>query len=87
MLGGFDTTFLFLYAAGLYILGNIEDKLAMRLVMPVGMCCAAVMIFLMALLGFLDTPNIGAFFVFWALNGFCQAVVWPGTVCVIGHWF
>jgi len=71
LLGGFDTTFLFLYAIGLFIMGNIEDKLAMRLVMPLGMIGAAIMIFLMALLGFLGTPSIPAFFIFWAINGFC----------------
>jgi sugar phosphate permease len=53
VLGAFDTTFLFFYSAGLYICGNIEDKLAMRLVMPLGMFGAALMIFLMALMGFI----------------------------------
>jgi OPA family glycerol-3-phosphate transporter-like MFS transporter 1/2 len=86
-LSTFDTTFLFFYAAGLYVLGNIEDRLAMRIVMPAGMIGAAVMIFLMALMGMIDKGILWPYYGFWALNGVFQAVVWPGTVCVIGHWF
>jgi sugar phosphate permease len=75
LLGSFDLTFLFCYAAGLYISGHIEDKLAMRIVMPLGMLGSAVMIFLMSLMGFLGVDAAWPFFIFWAFNGFFQSVV------------
>ena len=69
VLGGLDSTFLFFYAAGLYMAGDIEDRFSTRLVMPVGMAFSACWIFLMSVLGFLDAPIIGVYFVLWALNG------------------
>ena len=75
ILGGFDSTFLLFYAAGLYMAGNIQDKLSTRLIMPIGMALSSAWIFLMSLLGFLDEPIIWAYFVLWALNGLSQAVV------------
>jgi sugar phosphate permease len=86
-LASFDTTFLFFYSIGLYVMGNVEDKLAMRVVMPAGMLGAAAMIFLMGLMGVFGLNLAWPFYLFWGINGVCQAVVWPGTVCVMGHWF
>ena len=70
ILGAFDSTFLLCYAAGLYLMGNIQDKLSIRLVMPIGMTCSAVWIFFMAFFGIIDTPILGIYFALWALNGF-----------------
>ena len=80
ILGAFDSTFLLFYAAGLYMMGNIQDKLSIRLVMPIGMAFSALWIFLMGLFGFLNMPYVGIYFTLWALNGLAQAVVQPGTV-------
>ena len=51
-------------------MGNIQDKLSIRCVMPIGMGCSAVWIFFMAFFGIIDEPILGIYFALWALNGF-----------------
>jgi len=59
----------------------------MRLVLPAGMTISGIALCLVAVFGFYDSPTIWAFMILWAVAGFFQAVVWPGTVNTIGNWF
>jgi OPA family glycerol-3-phosphate transporter-like MFS transporter 3 len=86
-MGAVDSVFLFFYAIGLYIGGNLEDKFSIRLVMPIGMLGSAVATFFIAFLGWSQAANRPLYAGLWAINGLCQAVVWPGTVAIIGNWF
>jgi sugar phosphate permease len=86
-LGVLDSVFLCFYAIGLYAGGNLEDRLSVRAVMPIGMLGSALATGIIAMLGWSDEPNKLAFICLWAANGLRQAVVWPGTVAIIGNWF
>ena len=70
ILGGFDSCFLFLYALGLFVCGNVEDKMNMRLVLPAGMTMSGLALLMVAMFGLYDTPIIWVFMVLWAVAGF-----------------
>ena len=70
VLGGFDSCFLFLYALGLFVCGNVEDKMNMRLVLPAGMTMSGIALCCVAVFGFANEPIIWAFMILWAFAGF-----------------
>ena len=87
LLGVLDFTFLFGYGVGNYLAGPVEDRFGLRVVMPLGMLVSACMYFAAMALGLGDVTTIAPFVVCWAVNGFCQATVWAGTVAVMGNYF
>ncbi len=73
---------------GLYISGAIGDRLDMRKVLSVGMCSAAVCVFMFGCVSeWLHIYNKAYYIVFWILNGLLQSSGWPAMVAVMGNWF
>jgi sugar phosphate permease len=68
-LGAFDMVFLYCYAMGLFMAGHLEDKFPLKYVLPGGMLGSALMLALMALLGWMKVTASWPFYLAWAFTG------------------
>lgn len=60
----------------------------MRKVLSVGMCSAAVCVFMFGVVSeWLHIYNKGYYVTFWMLNGLFQSSGWPAMVAVMANWF
>ncbi|KAL4227077.1 hypothetical protein ACF0H5_015051 [Mactra antiquata] len=87
-LGVLDAVFMVSYAAGLYISGIIGDRFELRKVLCIGMCLAAVSVFIFgSVLEWAHYYNHYLYVVLWILNGLFQSSGWPTVVAIMGNWF
>lgn len=86
-LGSLDTTFMFSYAAGLFVSGRLGDTMDLRIVSSLGMCGTAVTVALFGATYYFKLYNVYFYGVIWFLNGLLQSTGWPTVVAVMGNWF
>ncbi|XP_045165659.2 sugar phosphate exchanger 3-like isoform X2 [Mercenaria mercenaria] len=87
-LGVLDAVFMVSYAVGLYISGIIGDRFELRKVLALGMCSAAVSVFLFgSVLEWAHYYNKYLYVTVWIFNGLLQSTGWPTVVAVMGNWF
>jgi sugar phosphate permease len=81
-LGVIGSVYLVTYALGQFIAGAAGARLGPRILLLVGMGLSA-----LANFGFGLSNSYGSFLLLMALNGFCQATGWSGTVGTMANWF
>lgn len=81
-----DAIFMFAYAAGLVIAGDVGDRINLRLLLAGCMCGSAVLV---TLFGLGPMFGVGPWFyaVVWTANGIMQSACWPAVVAVMGNWW
>ncbi|KAI4378118.1 hypothetical protein MLD38_015646 [Melastoma candidum] len=87
LLGELDLSFLVCYATGMYLSGQIGDRVNLRIFLTVGMFGTALFT---TLYGVAYWANIHMFFYFvivQMLAGLFQSTGWPSVVGVVGEWF
>ena len=85
--GTLDAVFMFAYAVGLLLLGQLGDRFDMRWVLFVGMCGPAIPIGAFAAGSALGVRSPAYYVALWLLNGLAQSLVWPSVVAVMGNWY
>jgi len=87
MLGLIDTTFLAVYAVGLYGSGAFADRHDRREVIASGLLLSGLISALFALSAYLGIQSLVVYAGLWGANGLVQSVGWPACVAVMGEWF
>jgi MFS family permease len=91
ILGLLDSAFLFSYAIGLNISGQLGDFFGHKRVLIYGFIGTGAAIFSIAFLGTLqmDHPklNTALFMILFIINGFSQSTILPNSVAIMSHWF
>ncbi|KAK7100433.1 hypothetical protein V1264_023393 [Littorina saxatilis] len=87
-LGAVDAAFLFAYSLGLYVSGNIADRLDLRLVLTTGMIVTSAVVFIFGpVLEWTGGTSQPAYLTLMVVNGLLQSVGFPCVVAVMGNWF
>jgi sugar phosphate permease len=76
-----DTGYLFAYACGQVPSGILADRWGARRVLVFGLLLSAA-----ACVLFAASDSVGAWAIFFTLNGLAQATGWPGTTKVVADW-
>jgi len=86
-LGLLDTSYLFSYAAFMFVSGIVAERVDLRYFLSVGMICSGIFTFLF---GFAHDIGIHSLWYLLAIQvflGMFQATGWPGVVSVMANWF
>lgn len=81
-LGWVDTAFLAAYALGQFINGPLGDRFGPKRVVVSGLILSAVVN-----IAFGFSAALGAFILFYGINGYAQSTGWPGMVKTFANWF
>lgn len=87
LLGGLDLSFLFAYAVGMFISGQIAERLSLRYFLTGGMLLCGVFTCLFGLGYFWNIHSLTFYLVVQALGGFVQSTGWPSVVTCVANWF
>lgn len=91
MLGFLDSAFLFSYAIGLNVSGQLGDFFGHKRTLICGFIGTGIAIVSIALLGAFHTDhtelNKAMLIILFIINGFSQSTVLPNTVAIMSHWF
>ena len=82
-----DTVFFLAFALGTLWKGKVSDARDPRLVISLGLAGAACSLALFGLGYYVRLHALSYYSVVWGAESFCQALVWPGAVRVMGDWF
>ena len=82
-----DTCFLIAYAAGLFFMGAVGDRVNRRRLLAFGMVGAAALTGAFGLFGLMGVHARGLYGFIWTLNGLVQSISWPNNVAVMSNWF
>lgn len=83
-----------MYAIGQFVNGQLADRFGTRLIATLGIVVSVLMNLAVFAVTFFAVPQtadpklvLGAIALFWAVNGFFQAMGWSPMVRVMAHWF
>lgn len=82
MLGSVGSALFATYAIGQFINGQLGDKFGARKLVTIGIIVSA-----LANIAFGFTTTIFMMILFWAINGYFQAIGWPLNVKTLANWF
>jgi len=87
LLGALDSSFLFAYAFGMYLMGPLAERLNLRWFLSFGMISSGLFGALFGVAYFADIHSLTYFIIIQVLAGLCQSTGWPACVAVVGNWF
>ena len=95
-LGIVDTGYLLSYSFGMMVLGNLINRISLKLYVGILFYLLKGMGMILATIFYVLVPlyfqaygdfNHAAVIVFMCFNGFFQSTGWPGLVGIMGNWF
>ena len=86
-LGAMDMTYLYAYAIGNMLNGQINDRFPIRRVVPCGMLMAGTCYATALILSHFRVLEVWPYVVLWGGSGLSQSTVWSGTVSLMANWF
>lgn len=87
LLGLLDSSFLFAYAAAMFLSGFVAERVNLRYYLAIGMILSGIASYLFGLARTLDIHDISYFVMVQIFGGVVQTTGWPGVVTVVGNWF
>nr|XP_045587949.1 glucose-6-phosphate exchanger SLC37A2-like isoform X2 [Procambarus clarkii] len=87
LLGTVDSSFLFAYAAGMFVSGIIAERVDLRLFLSFGMIFSGVFCAMFGLGHTFGVHQLWFYIVAQVLSGLMQTTGWPGVVTALGNWF
>ncbi|XP_039294977.1 glucose-6-phosphate exchanger SLC37A2 isoform X1 [Nilaparvata lugens] len=87
LLGALDSSFLFAYAAAMFISGIVAERVNLRYFLTVGMIMSGISCCLMGVARIYNIHSLWYFIGVQVMGGIFQTTGWPGVVTVMGKWF
>jgi OPA family glycerol-3-phosphate transporter-like MFS transporter 1/2 len=87
VLGALDTTFLVCYSVGLFISGQVGDRIHVVRLVAAGMWLSGICVSLFGFAYYMEIHSEYYFGVVWGLTGLFQSAGWPCCVAIMGNWF
>nr|XP_053631625.1 glucose-6-phosphate exchanger SLC37A2-like [Cherax quadricarinatus] len=87
LLGTVDSSFLFAYAAGMFISGIIAERVDLRLFLSFGMIFSGIFCGMFGLGHAFGIHQLWFYILAQILCGLMQTTGWPGVVTALGNWF
>lgn len=87
LLGTLDSSFLFAYAAAMFVSGFVAERVSLRYFLAFGMILSGVSSYLLGLAHTYEIHSLPYFIVVQIFGGIVQTTGWPGVVAVMGNWF
>jgi sugar phosphate permease len=85
-IGLIDTLFLLGNGIGLFIMGNLGDRLNFKIIIIIGLLSSGVLFSLIGICGWINIQSPWPFAVIMFVCGMTQATGWPCNVGVMGNW-
>ncbi|KAK4323135.1 hypothetical protein Pmani_006137 [Petrolisthes manimaculis] len=87
LLGYIDSTFLFTYAAAMFISGMVAERVDLRIYLSTGMVLSGLFCAMFGLGYTFKIHSIWYYILAQFLSGFVSATGWPGVVTALSNWF
>ncbi|XP_032663401.1 glucose-6-phosphate exchanger SLC37A2 isoform X2 [Odontomachus brunneus] len=87
LLGLLDSSFLFAYAAAMFLSGFIAERVNLRYFLSLGMIASGISCYLFGIARPYNIHSLWYFILVQAAGGIFQTTGWPGVVTVMGNWF
>ncbi|TMW44843.1 hypothetical protein DOY81_010077 [Sarcophaga bullata] len=82
-----DSSFLFCYAAAMFVSGFVAERVSLRYFLAFGMIFSGVFSYLFGIAKTWSIHNMAYFVIVQACAGIAQTTGWPGVVTLVGRWF
>ncbi|XP_046666182.1 glucose-6-phosphate exchanger SLC37A2 isoform X3 [Homalodisca vitripennis] len=87
LLGLFDSSFLFAYAAAMFVSGLVAERVSLRYFLALGMILSGIAGYMLGIAKYYSIHSIPYFMLVQIFGGIVQTTGWPGVVAVMGNWF
>ncbi|XP_019921395.3 glucose-6-phosphate exchanger SLC37A2 isoform X1 [Magallana gigas] len=87
LLGSLDLAYLFSYAVGMFISGQVAERVHLRYFLSAGMISSGIMTILFGMGYFWNIHNIAFFIGIQVIGGLVQSSGWPSVVTCVGNWY
>ncbi|EFN82029.1 Sugar phosphate exchanger 2 [Harpegnathos saltator] len=87
LFGLLDSSFLFAYAAAMFVSGIIAERVNLRYFLSLGMIASGISCYLFGIARPYNVHSLWYFVLVQAIGGVFQTTGWPGVVTVMGNWF
>lgn len=87
LLGSLDLAYLFSYAIGMFISGQVAERVHLRYFLSAGMISSGIMTILFGMGYFWNIHTIAFFIGVQVIGGLVQSSGWPSVVTCVGNWY
>ncbi|XP_014253613.1 glucose-6-phosphate exchanger SLC37A2 isoform X2 [Cimex lectularius] len=87
VLGALDSSFLFAYAASMFVSGFVAERMSLRYFLAVGMITTGISCYLFGLAKYVGIHFLSYYIFVQIFGGIVQSTGWPAVVAVMGNWY